>query len=125
MPEVLKLFLDQCMRLEVAEALRVEGYDVVRASEVDQARADDSEILQLAGSERRILITLDEHFGNWVVLPLREHLGVIRLKVNPATPANAINLLLPFLRGRAQSQFVNKLVILSARRARWIHTSSC
>lgn len=124
MPEHLRLYLDQCMRLEVAEALRGDGHDVLRASDVDHARADDSEILQHAGSERRILVTLDEHFGNWAVLPLREHFGVIRLKINPATPANAIDLLLPFLRDRTQAQFQNRLVILSPKRARWIYTGS-
>jgi predicted nuclease of predicted toxin-antitoxin system len=123
MPQKLRLYLDQCLRLEVAEALRSEGYDVLRASEVGQARADDFEVLQRANSERRILITFDEHFGDWVVLPLREHSGVIRIKVNPATPANAINLVVPFLKGRSQAQFQNKLVILSPKRARWVSTS--
>jgi hypothetical protein len=41
MPELLRLYLDQMFRLEVAEALRAKGHDVVRASEVGQARADD------------------------------------------------------------------------------------
>jgi len=124
MPEKLRLYLDQCMRSEVAEALRREGYDVVRASDVGQARADDSEILERAQSEKRILVTLDEHFGNWAVLPLRKHSGVIRLKINPATPDNAIKLLLPFLRNRTQAQFQDNLVILSPNRARWVYTAA-
>ena len=122
MPEHLRLYLDQCLRLEVAEALRQEGHDVIRASEVGQARADDSEILQRAESARRILVTLDEHFGNWVVLPLREHFGVIRLKISPTTYVNAISLLVPFLKDHTQEQFKNNLVILSSKRARWIYT---
>jgi len=122
MPEPFRLFLDQCLRVEVAEALRNVGYDVVRMSDVGQARADDSEILQLAKSDRRILITLDEHFGNWVVLPLKEHYGVIRLKISPTTFTNAINLLIPFLKDHKQEQFGNHLVILSFKRARWIYT---
>jgi predicted nuclease of predicted toxin-antitoxin system len=123
MPEGLRLYLDQCLRLEVAEALRYEGYDVVRAAEVGQARADDLEILQRAESDRRVLITLDEHFGNWAVLPLGEHFGVIRVKISPATPANVISLLLPFLSNRTHEQFQNNLVIVSAKRARWVCTA--
>ncbi len=65
MPEHLRLFLDQMLRREVAEALRNDGHDVVRTSDVGQARADDYQILQKTISEDRILITLDEHFGNW------------------------------------------------------------
>jgi len=82
MPELLKLYLDQMLRLDVAQALRNEGHDVMRASEVDQARADDNEILQKAIADNRILITLDEDFGDWVILPLSKHPGVIRLKIN-------------------------------------------
>jgi predicted nuclease of predicted toxin-antitoxin system len=122
MPEPLRLYLDQCLRIEVAQALRHEGHDVVRAAEVGQHRADDFQIIQHAISEERILVTLDEHFGNWAVLPLREHYGVIRLKIHPATHENAINILGPFLKDRIQRDFLNHLVILSPRRSRWICT---
>lgn len=85
MPEPLRLYLDQMFRLDIAQILQREGYDVLRASETGLARADDYQILQKAISENRTLITLDEHFGDWVVLPLSRHPGVIRLKVHPAT----------------------------------------
>ena len=113
MAEHFKLYLDQMLPLDAAQALRGEGHDVMRASEVGQARADDYEILQKAIAENRILVTLDEHFGDWVILPLSKHPGVIRLKVNPTTSKNIINLLLPFK---------NHLVILSPKRAKWVHT---
>ena len=122
MSEHFRLYMDQCLRLEVAEALRNDGHNVVRASDVGQARADDSEILQRAKSDKRILITLEEHFGNWVVLPLKEHFGVIRLKISPTTFTNAINLLVPFLKDHTQGQFKNNLVILSSKREKWIYT---
>ena len=48
MPDAYKLYLDQMLRLEVAQALKDEGHDVLRASEVGQARADDYQILQKA-----------------------------------------------------------------------------
>jgi len=86
-------------------------------------RADDYEILQKAISERRILVTLDEHFGDWVILPLSKHPGVIRLKINPSTSKNAIDLLTPFLRLHSSAQFRNYLVILSPRRAKWVYTA--
>ena len=81
----MRLYLDQMFRLDVAEALRNRGYDVVRASESGLARADDQQILQKAIADNRILLTLDEHFGDWAVLPLSMHPGVIRLKVHPTT----------------------------------------
>ena len=123
MPENHRLYLDQMLRFDVAVALRDEGHDVLRASEVGQARSDDFEILQKAIAENRILVTLDEHFGDWVILPLSEHPGVIRLKINPTTSANVISLLLPFLRIYSSFQFKNNLVLLSPRRSKWIFTA--
>jgi len=122
-PEQLRLYLDQMLRVDVAETLRDEKYDVLRAHETGQARADDKEILEKAIEENRILITLDEHFGDWVILPLSKHPGVIRLKVDPTTSKNIIELLLPFLRLHRFDQFKNRLVILSPKRVKWIYTA--
>ncbi len=123
MHEKYKLYLDQMFRIEVAQALREQGYDVLQASEIGHARADDQQILQKAIIENRILITLDEHFGDWVILPLSRHSGVIRIKVHPTTSEKVLNLLLPFLQAHSQEQFKNYLVILSEKRAKWILTS--
>ncbi len=123
MPDSCRIYLDQMFRVEVAHSLRAQGYDVLRASEAGQQRADDQAILQKAIAEKRILITLDEHFGDWVILPLSQHSGVIRLKINPTTSHNAIQLLIPFLHRHSQQQFTNHLVILSSKREKWIHTA--
>jgi predicted nuclease of predicted toxin-antitoxin system len=122
MHEQYKLYLDQMFRLDVAQALQQEGYDVVRASETGLARADDHLILQKAISENRILITLDEHFGDWVILPLSLHPGVIRMKVHPTTSENVIKILLQFLQAHKPEQFRNHLLILSEKRVKWILT---
>ena len=111
MPESLRLYMDQMLPVEVAQALRDDGHDVVRASEVGQARADDRKILQTAITEDRILVTLDEHFGDWVILPISEHPGVIRLKINPTISEKIIAPLLPFLRLHSQAQFKDHLII--------------
>jgi hypothetical protein len=105
MPDGLRLYLDQMFGLDVAVALRREGHDVLRAAETGLARADDELILAKAIRENRILLTLDEHFG-------------------PATTANVVNLLLPFLRLYSSLQFKDHLVILSATRAKWVLTST-
>lgn len=123
MPEAYRLYLDQMFSLDVAQALREQGYDVIRASETGQARADDQQILQKAISENRTLITLDEHFGDWVILPLSRHTGVIRLKVYPTTSHKIIEVLLPFLSQHNPEQFKDYLVIVSEKRAKWIYTT--
>jgi predicted nuclease of predicted toxin-antitoxin system len=121
--EKLKLYLDQMFSVDVAQSLRAEGHDVMRASEIGQNRSDDKQILQKTIRENRILVTLDEHFGDWAVLPLSRHPGVIRLKVNPTTSERILNLLIPFLRLHASEQFKDHMVILSEKRAKWILTT--
>jgi len=121
--DTLKIYLDQMFGIDVAEVLRGEGHDIVRASEIGQSRADDEQILQTAISENRILITLDEHFGDWVILPLKRHPGVIRIKASPTTSKNVLDILLPFLRIHSSQQFRDRLVILSQKRVKWVSTA--
>ena len=109
--------------IRVYAALNEEGHNVLRASEIGQERADDNEILQKAIADNRILITLDEHFGDWVILPLSSHTGVIRIKVNPAVSEKIIGILLPFLRNHRQEEFKDHLVIVSEYKAKWIMTA--
>lgn len=66
----LRLLLDQMIDVTVAEILRDLGHDVLRTADAGMAREDDTGVLQKAIEEERVLITLDEHFGDWVVLPL-------------------------------------------------------
>ena len=122
MPESLRLYLDQMLQTSVAQVLKQTGYDVLRASETGQSRADDQEILRVAINQRRILITLDEHFGDWAVLPLSEHFGVIRVKVNPSTSDSILKILIPFLQRISSIQIQNHLVILSTNREKWVST---
>ncbi len=118
----MRLFLDQMLGADLAELLRTAGHDVVRACETRQARADDADILARAIAEARILVTLDEHFGDWTVLPLARHPGVLRLKLHPTTTEVITPVLTAFLGQHEQPDFDNQLVILSENRSRWIKT---
>jgi predicted nuclease of predicted toxin-antitoxin system len=119
----MRLYLDQMFRLDLAERLRSQAHDVLCASEAGQAAADDVEILQHATAEGRVLVTMDEHFGDWAVLPLDKHFGVIRVRAHPTTTENIARLLLPFLVSHDHAELRNRLVILSPRAERWIQTS--
>lgn len=123
MSDTLKIYLDQMFGIDVAQALRAEGHDILRASEIGQSRADDEQILQKAISGNRILITLDEHFGDWAILPLKKHPGVIRIKASPTTSKNVLDILLPFLSLHSSEQFKDHLVILSQKRVKWVSTA--
>lgn len=115
--------LDQMFDRMVRDTMRENGYDVLAVSEIGMATADDAEIMEWAMANSRTVITLDDHFGDWAVLPLSSHPGVIRLKVDPTTTKNTLNLLLPFLKSHHDKNFSNSLVIVRSTGIRWIMTA--
>jgi predicted nuclease of predicted toxin-antitoxin system len=118
----MRLYLDQMLRADLADLLRAEGHDVLRTSDVGQARASDDQVLSKAVDEDRVLITLDEHFGDWTILPLSRHAGVIRLKVHPPTSAALASRLIPILHDCKAETLRNQLVIVGPQRERWVRT---
>lgn len=119
---MLRFLLDQMIDVEVANQLILKGYDVIRISDIGLARATDTDVMKKSIEDNRILITLDEHFGDWVILPLSEHSGVIRIKANPTTTINILDVLWPFLEKNKNQIFDNYLVIISEKGYRWIKT---
>ena len=119
----MNLLLDQMLDEDVAAVLQAEGQDVLRVSTFDMQEAGDDEILNKAIETNRTLITLDEHFGDWVVLPLCRHPGVIRIKADPTSTDVVLSLLLPFLKQHATASFDDHLVIVKPRHIRWIKTA--
>lgn len=119
----MKLLLDQMLDEDVAAALRAEGYDAVRVSAFDMQRAHDDEILNKAIGLDRVLITLDDDFGDWAVLPLGRHSGVIRIRANPTSSDRILPVLLTFLKQRHTTSFRDHLVIVKRHHARWIKTA--
>lgn len=111
------------IQAKVARALQFERYDVLRASDIGQNRFEDHKILETSISLNRILVTLDDHFGDWTILPLHKHPGVIRVKANPTTSDNIIRILIPFIRLHSRKQFNNNLVIVSLKNSKWIRTA--
>ncbi len=117
------LFTDQMIDMDVIVALRAAGYDVESATEKGMARADDLEILEYCKSNQRTLITLDEHFGDWTVAKLKDHAGVIRLKVHPTSSSMIKDALFPFLEQNTNRDFSNILAIVKKSGIRWIRTA--
>ena len=74
----MNLLLDACVWGGSIDALVAAGHDVVWAGAWPQDPGD-AEILQLAHSEGRILVTLDKDFGELAVLYQQPHSGILRL----------------------------------------------
>ena len=79
----MKFLLDQDVYALTERFLREQGYDLVKVSELGQSRAQDSDLLKLAGEQGRIFVTRDRDYGNLVFV---HHLGsgVIYLRILPS-----------------------------------------
>lgn len=119
----MRLLLDQMLDTVVADDLRLHGHDVICVSELGLSESDDKRILEKAIETGRILVTLDGHFGDWAILPLSKHPGVIRVKATPTASRAIIAVIGPFIRQCQDKDFSDNLVIVSDRGSRWIRTS--
>ena len=80
----MKFLVDSCAGRRLAEWLRNEGHDVFYAGELDDDPGDAT-LLERAATEGRVLITLDNDFGQLLFAGGARHAGVIRLPDLPVT----------------------------------------
>ncbi len=120
---MVRLLFDQMIDADAAGEVRLMGFDVVRVADFGMSTANDDEILSLAIDENRVLVTLDEHFGDWTFLKLKSHTGVIRVKAHPTSGQAVLSVLVPFLRVHSEHDFRDHLVVIGRARTRWIRTS--
>lgn len=85
----MRFLIDQDVYAVTAKFLIDGGHDVILVSQINLAQASDEEILIVAQSENRILVTRDRDYGN-LVFVRRLGTGVIYLRVLPKT-VNAVH----------------------------------
>ena len=79
----MKFLVDCCAGRRLAEWLRSEGHDVFDAGQLEHDPGD-AVLLKQAAAEGRVLITLDNDFGELVFVSRAHHAGVVRLPDLPA-----------------------------------------
>lgn len=80
----MKFLVDRCAGNRLAAWLEAEGHDVRVAWEF-HPDPGDAELLRVAASEGRILVTIDSDFGTLVHLLGAAHAGIVRLPDVPAS----------------------------------------
>jgi predicted nuclease of predicted toxin-antitoxin system len=83
----MKLLLDQGLPLSTAELLRERGIEVIHVSEIGWSRAEDPEIIRLAQTNDRVIVTLDADFHALLALASANSPSVIWIRIpNPRAP---------------------------------------
>ncbi len=75
----MRLLVDSCVAESVYDELLDAGYDAEWTGDWDED-AGDREILRIAHTEGRIVVTLDKDFGELAVRQGVYHCGIVRLK---------------------------------------------
>ncbi len=115
---MLRLFCDQNILVDTVIFLRKSGYDVLSTRDLGMERAQDSEVLQAAIEEERILLTYNSDFGDLRAFPPETHAGIIRLKIHPQVCEVLHPILKKALFSLAQDQIAGKLVTITPKKIR-------
>jgi len=113
-----RLFIDQNVRIEVAEALRGAGHVATHASEVGLSERDDAAIFRCANEKDLAIVTFDADFAERAIWNRVPHPGIIRLRLEPQTPGHVVPILRDFLAACSPESLRNALVVRTEGRVR-------
>lgn len=113
-----RLFLDQNIRIEIAESLRQDGHTVVHATEAGLRVRADEFLFRWAVENGYTLVTFDADFAERAYWGREPHPGMVRLRLEPQTPEHVLPVLRRFLATYPPEQIKNALVILTEKKVR-------
>lgn len=79
----MRWLVDECVDAALAGQLRQLGHDVAYMSDV-APRATDTEVIERAHSENRLLLTEDKDFGDLVFRQAKPVPGIVLLRIDSA-----------------------------------------
>jgi len=112
----MKFLADECCPAPVVRALRAAGHDVLSIAEA-AASMPDPQVLDLARSEGRILITEDKDFGEHVVRGGLSVPGLILLRLPAKRGSDAADRVMHVI-GELGGQLIGKYVVVLRDRIR-------
>ena len=99
----MKLLLDQGLPLSAAALLRDAGVDTVHVGEIGMSEAEDSDIIQKARENGRVVATLDADFHTLLALDMAVTPSVIRIRIERLRARALTDLLLKVITECADS----------------------
>lgn len=87
----MKFLIDECVSRSIFNFLK-DSFDTKHVQDIMPAASDD-EVLHIALTESRIVITRDKDFGDMVFRDKKQHVGVILLRLQIKHPVNQVAVL--------------------------------
>lgn len=98
--------------------LRNLGHDVKDIKEIRLYGENDETIISLAQRENRILVTLDQDFGNIITYPTEKYPGIIILKIHPPSIFQTTYLLKKVITRVTEKEIKQALVVIDKNKFR-------
>ncbi len=98
--------------------LRGQGHDVKDIKEMHLYGESDETIISLAQRENRILVTLDQGFGNIITYPTEKYPGITILKVHPPSLSQTTYLLKKVITRVTEKEIKQALVVIDKNKFR-------
>jgi predicted nuclease of predicted toxin-antitoxin system len=87
----MKFLIDECVSKSIFNFLK-DNFDTKHVQDLMPGASDD-EVLRIAVTENRVIVTRDKDFGDMVFRDKKQHLGVILLRLQIKHPANQVAVL--------------------------------
>jgi predicted nuclease of predicted toxin-antitoxin system len=114
----LRFLADMGVSQSTAAELRRHGHDVVHLSEAGLHRMPDTDILEMAKRERRVILTFDLDFSDLLATGLYELPSVVVFRLQDQTPASVDPRLRQLLVEREADLAEGVIVMVEERRYR-------
>jgi len=108
----LRFLIDENVFPKVSAHLEEKGHNVRTVFQTGIAGAPDEQIIRIAASERRILVTFDRHFGNIFRYPPGKNEGIILIRIHPPLLADVTDAFDRLLYQHKDTTFKGQLIVL-------------
>jgi predicted nuclease of predicted toxin-antitoxin system len=112
----MRLLADESCDFAIVRGLRSAGHDVTSIAEILRG-ASDEQVIDLAASERRLLITEDKDFGQLVFSAARENSGVLLVRYPALARSGLVDAMLALVAKRGKALY-SCFVVLEPGRIR-------
>lgn len=108
---MIKFLLDMGVSPICGKWLNEVGYDAVHLNDLNLNELPDNDIIELAKSQQRIILTCDNDFGTLMAFNKLHLPCVILFRLNDFTPKNVFNKLSTILKETSENLFQNGVFI--------------